>query len=128
MGNKGYKNKKASSWQKWQQRKQKYEDPSIWRDNGKKIIQGIITKDFCSGLKEKEKKHLHQLQVELQTLHIKKNKDERKINNIEVEIEEIDRHHQKGAMIRNQTKLIENEEKPTKFFYTTEKQNQNKKT
>ena len=30
-------------------------------------------------------------------------------------------------MIRSRTKLIENEEKPTKFFYTAEKQNQNKK-
>ena len=30
-------------------------------------------------------------------------------------------------MIRSRTKLIENEEKPTKFFCTAEKQNQNKK-
>ena len=30
-------------------------------------------------------------------------------------------------MIRSRTKLIENEEKPTKLFYTAEKQNQNKK-
>ena len=45
-----------------------------------------------------------------------------------MEIEEIDRHHQKGAMIRSETKLTENEEKPTKFFYAPEKQNQNKKT
>ena len=30
-------------------------------------------------------------------------------------------------MIRSRTKLIENEEKPTEFFYTAEKQNQNKK-
>ena len=65
--------------------------------------------------------------MELQTLHIQKNEDQIKINNIEAEIEEIERHHQKGAMIRSRTKLIENEEKPTKFFYTAEKQNQNKK-
>ena len=30
-------------------------------------------------------------------------------------------------MGRSRTKLIENEEKPTKFFYTAEKQNKNKK-
>ena len=30
-------------------------------------------------------------------------------------------------MVRSRTKLIENEEKPTKFFYTAEKQNKNKK-
>ena len=29
-------------------------------------------------------------------------------------------------MVRSRTKLIENEEKPTKFFYIAEKQNQNK--
>ena len=55
------------------------------------------------------------------------NKDQIKINNIEWEIEEIERDHQKGAMIRSRTKHIENEEKPTKFFYKAEKQNQNKK-
>ena len=66
--------------------------------------------------------------MELQTLHLQKNKDQIKINNIESEIEEIERHHQKGAMIRSKTKLIENEEKPTKFFYAAEKQNQNKKS
>ena len=31
-------------------------------------------------------------------------------------------------MIRSRTKLIENEEKPTKIFYTIEKQNQTKKS
>ena len=65
--------------------------------------------------------------MELQNLHTQKNKDQIKTNNIESEIEEIERHHQKGAMIRSRTKLIENEEKPTEFFYTAEKQNQNKK-
>ena len=30
-------------------------------------------------------------------------------------------------MVRSRTQLIENEEKPTKFFYTIEKQNQTKK-
>ena len=65
--------------------------------------------------------------MELQTLHIQKNKDQIKINNIEAEMEEIERHHQKGGMIRSRTKPIEKQEKPTKFFYIAEKQNQNKK-
>ena len=59
--------------------------------------------------------------------HSKKNKDQIKINNIESEIEEIEQHHQKGAMIRCRTRQIKNEEKPSKFFYAAEKQNQNKK-
>ena len=60
-------------------------------------------------------------------LHKKKNKDQIKINNIESEIEEIEKNHQKGAMIRSRMKHIENEEKPTKIFYVVEKQNQKKK-
>ena len=55
MENKDCKSKISSFWQKWQERKQNYEDPTIWWDNGKKFIQGI-TKDFCTQLKETEKK------------------------------------------------------------------------
>lgn len=65
--------------------------------------------------------------LELQTLHIQKNKDQIKINTTEAEIEEMESHHHKGTMVRSRTKLIENEERPTKFFYATEKQNQNRK-
>ena len=54
--------------------------------------------------------------MELQTLNIQKNKNQIKINNIKSEIEEIERHQQKGTMIKSRTKLIENVEKPTKFF------------
>ena len=89
---------------------------------------GITEKDFCTKPKETEKEHLHQLRIELQTLQIQKNKDQIKINTIEGKIEEIESYQHKGAMVRSRTKLIENEEKPTKFFYTAEKQNQNKKT
>ena len=66
--------------------------------------------------------------MELQTLQTQKNKDQIKINTIEGEIEEIESYQRKGAIVRSRTKLIENEEKPTKFFYAAEKQNQNKKT
>ena len=61
--------------------------------------------------------------MELQTLQIKKNKDRIKINTIEAEIEETESQQHKGAMLRSRTKLTENEEKPTKFFYAAEKQN-----
>ena len=77
-----------------------------WWDYSKKFTQGL-TKDFCRELKETEKEHLHQLQLELQVLHIQKNKDQIKINNIEAEIEEIEKHHQKGAMTRSRTKRRE---------------------
>ena len=60
LENKEYKNKITSFWQKWQQRKPKYDDPTVWWDNGKQFIQGI-TKDFCTELKEKERKQLHLL-------------------------------------------------------------------
>ena len=50
------KNKITSFWQIWQERKGNYEDPTIWWDNGQKFIQGI-TKDFCTELREFEKKN-----------------------------------------------------------------------
>ena len=65
--------------------------------------------------------------MELQILQIQNNKDQIKINIIEGEIEEIESYQHKGAMVRSRAKLIENEEKPTKFFYAAERQNQNKK-
>ena len=108
-------------------RKKKKKEPTVWWDNGKKFIQGI-TKDFCTTLKETKKKHLHQLRMELQTLQIQKNKGQIKINTIEAEIEELESYQHKGTMERSRTKLIENEEKATNFFYAAEKQNQNKKT
>ena len=66
--------------------------------------------------------------MELQTLQIQKNKGQIKINTIEAEIEELESYQHKGTMVRSRTKLIENEEKATNFFYAAEKQNQNKKT
>ena len=66
--------------------------------------------------------------MELLTLQTQKNKDQMKINTIEGEIEEIESYQRKGTMVRSRTKLIENEEKPTKLFHAAEKQNQNKKT
>ena len=114
LQNKEYQNKITSFWQKWQQRKQNYQDPTVWWDNGKKFIQGI-TKDFCTKLKETEKEHLHQLRMELQTLQIQKNKDQIKINTIEGEIEQIESYQHKSAMVRSRTKLIENEKKTHKI-------------
>ena len=38
LQNKDCKNKITSFWQKWQQRKQNYQDPTIWWDNGKNLF------------------------------------------------------------------------------------------
>ena len=78
LENKDYTNKITSFWQRWQERKRNYEDPTIWWDNGKKLIQGI-TKDFCTELKEFEENQLHEQKLELQTLHIKKAKIKSKL-------------------------------------------------
>ena len=58
LENNEYQNKITSFWQKWHQIKQNCQNPTIWWDNGKKFIRGI-TEDFCTKLKETEKKHLH---------------------------------------------------------------------
>ena len=115
LQNKEYQNKITSFWQKWQQKKRNYQDPTVWWDNGKKFILGI-TKDFCTKLKQTEKEHLHQSGIELQTLQTEKNKDQIKINTIEAEIEQIESYQHKRAMVRSRTKLIENEKRPQNSF------------
>ena len=81
LENKDYKNKINTFWKNWQVKKGKYPDPTVWWDNGKKVIQGL-TEDYCTQLKETERKRLQQLQSELQTLDTQRNRDQIKINNI----------------------------------------------
>ena len=95
-------------------KEEKYQDPTVWWGNKKKFIQDL-TEDYRTRLEKTERKRLQQLQAEL------------KINEIESKIEEIEQHHRKGAMVRSRVQLIESEEKPMKFFYMAEKQNQTKK-
>ena len=50
-----------------------------------------------------------------------------KINKYQQELNEIENYKTEGTIIRSKEKVILNEEKPTKYFYTQEKQKQTKK-
>ena len=108
-------------WQKWQQRKEKYQDINAWWDNRKNIQD--LTKDFCTDLKQTEKNHLHKLQRKLQTLYTRKKTNTRSKSTTKFKIEELEWQQQKGRMVRNRTKLIEGEEKTMKIFFVAEQPN-----
>ena len=73
LENKEYKNKISSFWQKWQERKQNYQDRTVWWENGKKFTQDL-TKDFCTELKEMKKITFTPTTIGIakKTLHIQK--------------------------------------------------------
>ena len=112
-----------SFWTYWQKQKRKYDNQLLWWDAGKLYLKTIII-EYCT----KRNKEINQKQ---QTLIKNITKEKSKINsNIEIinkyqhELNEIENHRLTGTIIRSKEKIILNEEKPTKFFYSQEKQKQ----
>ena len=58
------------------------------------------------------------------TLNLHKTK---RICKYQQQIDEIDNYKNRGTIIRSKEKIVLNEEKPTKYFFSQEKQKQNKK-
>ena len=81
----------------------------------KLYIQGV-TKDFCIEFKQKQTEFLVQYRAETDSLYQKRPTDHEKIDEIQNNIDLIEEHSLKGAMVRSRTKFIENEETPSKFF------------
>ena len=116
-----------SFWTYWQKQKRKYDNQLLWWDAGKLYLKTIII-EYCT----KRNKEINQKQ---QTLIENITKEKSKINsNIEIinkyqqELNEIENYTLTGTIIRSKEKIILNEEKPTKFFYSQEKQKQIKKS
>ena len=116
-----------SFWTYWQKQKRKYDNQLLWWDAGKLYLKTIII-EYCT----KRNKEINQKQ---QTLIENITKEKSKINsNIEIinkyqqELNEIENYRLTGTIIRSKEKIILNEEKPTKFFYSQEKQKQIKKS
>ena len=112
-----------SFWTYWQKQKRKYDNQLLWWDAGKLYLKTIII-EYCT----KRNKEINQKQ---QTLIENITKEKSKINsNIEIinkyqqELNEIENYTLTGTIIRSKEKIILNEEKPTKFFYSQEKQKQ----
>ena len=107
--------------------KQGYENIIEWWDMTKVHIK-MYTKKYCQQINQKRQKDI---------AHIKRNieheSNQIRINmtNIELlhnQLQNLQNEKQKGVQIRSREKLILNEERPTKFFYIKEQQQQQRKT
>ena len=115
-----------SFWEYWQKKKIEYENHNVWWDTGKMYLKTIII-DFCT----RKKKQINKKQQDL-IFYITQEKSKlipniEKINKYQQELNEIENYKTEGTVIRSKEKVILNEEKPTKYFYTQEKQNKTKK-
>ena len=116
-----------SFWEYWQKKKIEYENHNVWWDTGKMYLKTIII-DFCT----RKKKQINKKQRDL-IFYITQEKSKlipniEKMNKYQQELNEIENYKTEGTIIRSKEKVILNEEKPTKYFYTQEKQNKQKKT
>ena len=82
--------------------------------------------DFCT----RKNKHIHKKQED-QISYITQEKSKltpniEKINKYQQELNDIENYKTEGTIIRSKEKVILNEEKPNKYFYSQEKQKQKK--
>ena len=80
--------------------------------------------DFCTRKNKKQQDLIFYITQEKSKL----TQNIEKINKYQQELNEIENYKTEGTIIRSKEKVILNEEKPTKYFYTQEKQKQTKKT
>ena len=124
---KDYEQKLEAFWLHWRSKKNSYPEQTKWLDMAKLYIQGI-TKDFCVDFKQKETELLVEYKAEIDSLYKQRPIDHEKIDEIQNNIDIIEERSVKGTMVRSRTKFIENEETPSKFFYTAESVFQKNKT
>ena len=75
-------------------------------------------------IKIKKKKELQFLQNQILKAKIKISPNQKQTNTWQQELEDIENYKTQGTVIRNKEKIINNQEKPNKFFYQQEKQKQ----
>ena len=111
-----------SFWEYWQKKKIEYENHNVWWNTGKMYLKTIII-DFCTRKNKKQQDLIFYITQEKSKL----TQNIEKINKYQQELNEIENYKTEGTIIRSKEKVILNEEKPTKYFYTQEKQKQTKK-
>lgn len=101
----------------------------VW-DTIKCGIRGIIIK--CSKLKRRqEREQLDNLKNDLNIIEEKMDKtdhDEQLYKTVKIQIEEIEKRHANGAIVRSRAQWIEDGEKCTSYFLKLEKRNQKNKS
>ena len=93
---------------------------------GKRCIKTITIEYFTKKNKEINNRY-NKLIQDINDEKLKPHPDYKKIEQNQIELEDIDDYKTNGAVIRSQEKIILNEEKPTKYFFLQEKQKQIKK-
>ena len=93
---------------------------------GKLCIKTITIEYFTKKNKEINNRY-NKLIQDINDEKLKPHPDYKKIEQNQIELEDIDDYKTNGAVIRSKEKIILNEEKPTKYFFLQEKQKQIKK-
>ena len=93
---------------------------------GKRCIKTITIEYFTKKNKEINNRY-NKLIQDINDEKLKPHPDYKKIEQNQIELEDIDDYKTNGAVIRSQEKITLNEEKPTKYFFLQEKQKQIKK-
>ena len=119
LQNKDNKQEIENLWPHWKNKKNIYPDKTKWWDMTKIYIQSIAN-DFCIDLKQKETELLIEYRAEIDSLYQQRPIKHEQIDETQNKIDLIEEYSLKGAMIRSRTQFIENEEIPSKFFYTAE--------
>ena len=107
LGNKTHKQKIETFWQHWKNKKNTYPNQTKWWDMAKLYIQ-VITKHFCIDFKQNQTELLVGYRAEIDSLYQQHPIDHEKIDAIQNNIDVIEEHSLKEAMLRSRTKFIEN--------------------
>ena len=113
-------------WKYWQEQKINYKNQNDWWDIGKLYFKTIAI-DYCTKINQKLNKNYQTLMKNIIEEKSSLKPDISKIEECEQKLEEIENYKNQGKIIRSKEKIILNEEKPTKYFFSQEKQKQNKK-
>ena len=95
--------------------------------NGGKLCIKTITIEYFTKKNKEINNRYNKLIQDINDEKLKPHPDYKKIEQNQIELEDIDDYKTNGAVIRSKEKIILNEEKPTKYFFLQEKQKQIKK-
>ena len=98
-------------------------NPADWWEFFKHIIK-YVTQNFAVNFKKDERVKLKNLKTELARQENLQNFC--KAKNLKIQIEELELSVFNGSLVRSREKIIDNEERPSKFFYECERKNKNK--
>ena len=107
--------------------KLQYENVIEWCEMTKTYIK-MYTKKYCQNINQKRQKEISRVKRDIEHESTQTRINMTNIELLHNELQNLQNEKQKGVQIRSKEKMILNEEKPTKYFYIRERQQQQKKT